>query len=87
MTLPDERYHAVTRAQNFLLDLSNDYKKYPRIPKSVRQEARNILRHFPSSFDMDIASSRVPEVFQSRLDPLQRLLLVHEEDKNAQDRI
>lgn len=81
MTLPDERYRAVIRAQKFLTDLAFDRKKYPRIPKSVRQEAYSILRHYPSDFDMDRASSSAPEIFQSRLDPLHRLLLVHEEDK------
>lgn len=82
MTLPDERYRAVIWAQEFLLGLANDRKKYPRIPKSVRKEAYSILRHYPSSFDMHRASDSAPEVFQPRMDPLHRLLLVHQEDKN-----
>lgn len=82
MTLPDERYRAVTRAQKFLTDLAFDRKKYPRIPKSVRQEAYSILRHYPSDYDMDRAASSAPAVFQPHMDPLHRLLLVYEENKN-----
>ncbi len=54
MTLPSERTHAVIRAREFLLRLSNVYvpNGIKGIRSEVRQEARSILRHFPSGFDL-----------------------------------
>jgi len=82
MTLPDERYRAVMWASRFLQDLAHDRNKYPRIPKAVRQEAYSILRHYPSEWDMQRASSGTPEVFQERMEPLYRMIKQHEQDKN-----
>ena len=85
MTLPDERYRAVMWAERFLQDLAHDRKKYPRIPKAVRQEAYSILRHFPSSWDMQNASNSAPEVFQERMEPLYRMVKQHEQDKENEN--
>jgi hypothetical protein len=81
MTLPDERYRAVMWAERFLQDLAHDRKKYPRIPKAVRQEAYSILRHYPSSWDLQRASVSSPEVFQERMEPLYRMVKKYEQDK------
>lgn len=81
MTLPDERYRAVMWASRFLQDLAHDRKKYPRLPKTVRQEAYSILRHFPSSWDLQRAADGAPEVFQERMEPLYRMVKQHEQDK------
>ena len=72
MTLPDERYRAVKMAEQLLKDLS-DPSKTPRVPKAVRARASSILRHYPSSWDMDVAAHQAPGVFESRnkLDDLQ----------------
>ena len=51
MTLPIERTQAVLRVERFLLDL-RDPKKYPRVPKAVREEASRLLRHYPSQYNM-----------------------------------
>ena len=51
MTLPIERTQAVLRVERFLMDLRNP-KKYPRVPKAVREEASRLLRHYPSQYDM-----------------------------------
>ena len=51
MTLPCERTNAVLRVERFLMDL-RDPKKYPRVPKAVRQEASRLLRHYPTQYDM-----------------------------------
>lgn len=63
MTLPDERYRAVRFAEEFLRELAIDRKKYPRVPKSIRQEASAILRHYPSQYEMDMLSNAVPDMF------------------------
>jgi len=51
MTLPIERTNAVLRTEKFLMDL-RDPKKYPRVPRAVREEASRLLRHYPSKYNM-----------------------------------
>jgi len=51
MTLPIERTNAVKRTERFLIDLQ-DAKKYPRVPAGVREEARRLLRHYPTKYDL-----------------------------------
>lgn len=80
MTLPDERYRAVMWASRFLQELAYDREKYPRISKTVRQEANSILRHYPSSFDLKQASHYAPNVFQERMEPLYRMVKQHDEN-------
>jgi hypothetical protein len=72
MTLPDERYRAVKRAEQLLKDLC-DPTKTPRVPKSIRGQASSILRHYPGSWDMDVAAHCCPSIFEShnKLDDLQ----------------
>lgn len=57
MTLPIERTNAVIRTEKFLIDLL-DPKKTPRVPRSIRQDARNLLRHYPSEFEMNVIADR-----------------------------
>jgi hypothetical protein len=75
MTLPDERYRAVMWAERFLQDLAHDYKKYPRIPKTVRQEAYSILRHYPNSWDLKRLEQAAPEVVCERMDDLHKMIV------------
>lgn len=57
MTVPVERTNAVIWTESFLIDLL-DPKKTPRVPKSIRDQARRLLRHYPSKFEMDIIADR-----------------------------
>lgn len=82
MTLPDERYRSVMWAKNFLIGLAYDRKTYPRISQAVRSQAHNILRHFPSEYDMRQASEAAPGIFQPKMDPLHRLIVQHEQDSS-----
>ena len=75
MTLPDERYRAVKWAESFLKRLAGG--EYPRVPKAVRDEARSILRHYPSSWDLDRAAMGAPDVFQERMEPLYRMVAAY----------
>jgi len=53
MTLPNERTRSVLHARDFLLRLASPYGGgLKRIPKDVRDEARRLLRHYPSAVDM-----------------------------------
>jgi len=72
MTLPDERYRAVTHTQQFLIRLAGGH--YARTPKAVRDEARSILRHYPSDYDMNRAAEGAPEVFQEQMEDLHRFV-------------
>jgi hypothetical protein len=73
MTLPDERYRAVKWADSFLQRLAGG--QIARVPKAVRDEARSILRHYPSSWDLDRAAAAAPEVFQQRMEDLHRFVV------------
>ena len=81
MTLPDERYRSIKYAQEFLSRLAGG--EYLRVPKAVRDEARSILRHYPSTWDMQRAAEGAPDVFQERMEPLYRMVLQHEQDSQT----
>jgi hypothetical protein len=51
MTLPIERTYAVQNTEQFLLDLCNS-KKTPRVPAGIREQARRLLRHYPTKYDL-----------------------------------
>ncbi len=51
MTLPNERTRAVIRAREFLWRLASP-SGLKRIPRAVREEAGNLLRHFPHWCDL-----------------------------------
>lgn len=57
MTVPIERTNAVIYTENFLLRLI-DPKQTPRVPKSIRQEAHRLLRHYPSKFHMEFIAAK-----------------------------
>lgn len=63
MTLPDERYNAVLRAQEFLRSLL-DRKATPRVPQEIRIKAYSVLKHFPKDYELDAVAKKCPEVFK-----------------------
>ena len=79
MTLPDERYRAVMQSIQFLTRLAGG--EYPRTPKAVRAEARSLLRHYPSAYDMKQAAHNSPNVFQERMDDLHKMVLKYKQDQ------
>ena len=80
MTLPDERYRSVKWAESFLKRLAGG--EFPRTPKAVRDEARSILRHYPSEYDMNRAALQAPDVFQERMEDLHKMVLKYGQDSN-----
>lgn len=78
MTLPDERYRAVVQTKKFLEELLTT----PRIPKSVKDNARWCLRHYPTEFDMREAADKIPEIFATEMEPLYRMVKQYEQDKD-----
>lgn len=76
MTLPDERYRAVMQTIGFLTDICNT----PRVPKKIKDEAKYLLRHYPSAYDMKRAAENCPDIFAERMEPLYRMVKQHEQD-------
>jgi hypothetical protein len=83
MTLPDERYRAVTHTEQFLIRLAGGH--YARVPRAVREEARSLLRHYPNQYDMMKTAQTSPDIFQERMDDLHRMILRYEGMTPEQD--
>lgn len=62
MTVPAERTLAMLQARNFLKELANAAPQ-SRVPDHVRQEAIRLLRHYPSSADVELAHMYAPHWF------------------------
>jgi hypothetical protein len=78
MTLPDERYRAVVQTERFLKEILST----PRVPKSIKDGARAMLRHYPSEWDMDYAAKGAPHVFAKTMEDVHRMMAKYEESKN-----
>ena len=60
MTMPDERSRAVVQTREFPVKLCRDSS----LPKMVRDDAKFLLRHFPSRDDV-ILAGRIEEQSES----------------------
>lgn len=76
MTLPDERYRAIQRAELLLRQLC-DPSITPRVPKYVRREAAAVLRHYPGAWDLKQLADSAPHVVQERMEPLHRMIAAY----------
>jgi hypothetical protein len=77
MTLPDERYRAVVQTQRFLLEILTT----PRVPRAIKDQARNCLRHYPTEWDMEQAADASPHVFAKRMEDVTRMFKIYEQSK------
>ena len=57
MTTPIERTNAVIHTEEFLYSLL-DPRQTPRVPKSIRDQAHRLLRHYPTRFEMQVIAER-----------------------------
>ena len=57
MTVPRERTNAVIFTESFLKRLM-DPRATPRVPRSIRQQASHLLRHYPSHWEMETIAAR-----------------------------
>jgi hypothetical protein len=78
MTLPDERYRAVMWAGKFLQSVANTRSG---LSKEMKEEARSILRHYPTEWDLEQAAQKAPHIFAERMEPLYRMVKQYEQDK------
>jgi hypothetical protein len=80
MTLPDERYRAVMQTAKFLQALSHS-SELKRVPLAVRQQARALLRHYPSEYDMSRTAQTSPDIFAERMEDVTRMFKYYEQSK------
>ena len=83
MTLPDERFRAVRHTQQFLVRLAGG--GYPRVPKAVRAEAGQLLRHYPLEYDMKKTCQTSPDIFQERMEDLHRFVTKGQQENQARE--
>jgi hypothetical protein len=81
MTLPDERYRAIRLAESFLQDLCNCHAT-PRVPRVIRERARSILRHYPTTYDLDRLAERSPGIITPQMEPLTRMVMKYDQEKS-----
>lgn len=84
MTLPDERYRAIRQTAEFLLELT-DPQSTPRVPRIIRQRAWSLLKHYPSEYHLERLAKKSPDVIIGRMEPLTRMVMSYEQEKNRDD--
>ena len=84
MTLPDERYRAVASARELLLEIANPGGRWKRIPKELRLHCIHALRHYPTKYDMKIVANDCPDIFQERMEPLTKMIMVYDQEQKEE---
>ena len=74
MTLPDERYRALTQTYELLLDLQ---RRGNRVPQQFRERARSCLRHYPTGYDLELLEDAAPHILQQQMEPLHRMVTAY----------
>ena len=62
MTLPDERYRALRMMGPRLMDIA--MQKGPINKRALRREVAAMLRHFPSSYEIDRIAQKCPDLLK-----------------------
>lgn len=70
MTIPYERTRSLLETKQFLQELQNPTLT-PRVPASVREHARALLRHYPSYSDVELVHKALP-MFYGPVPPFSR---------------
>jgi hypothetical protein len=77
MTMPDERFRAVVKTREFLLEILTT----PRVPKNIKDGARWCLRHYPNEWEMRrVTEGHGETLFQIEMEPLYRMVKQFEQD-------
>lgn len=66
MSLPCEKINAVLKTKDFLINLLNP-KETPKVPKIVREMARDLLKHYPWSTDEIIIKSNLRSKYAGKI--------------------
>jgi hypothetical protein len=51
MTVPIERYYAISNTRQFLIDLCDPKKT--KVSTEIRRMARSLLKHYPTEYELD----------------------------------
>ena len=62
MTIPYERTRAILETKQFLRELVNP-RDTPRLPKPLREMARQLLRHYPGLAEIELAHKALPHLY------------------------
>jgi hypothetical protein len=84
MTLPDERYRAMASARELLIEIANPGGRWKRIPKELRLYCIHALRHYPTTYDMKAAARQAPDVFQEKMEPLTKMIMVYDQEQKEE---
>jgi hypothetical protein len=84
MTLPDERYRAVASARELLVEIANSNGRWKRVPKELRLYCIHALRHYPTKYDMQSAAMQAPDLFQEKMEPLTRMIMVYDQEQKEE---
>ena len=64
MTLPRERTLAIINVREFLYSLLRP-SDTPKVPRWIRLQARSCLKHYPTGYDMALATEYAPSIFEA----------------------
>ena len=84
MTLPDERYRAVASARELLIEIASSSGRWKRVPKELRLYCMHALRHYPTQYDMKAAARQAPDVFQEKMEPLTKMIMVYDREQKEE---
>ncbi len=62
MTIPYERTRALIQTYELLQSLL-DRQATPRVPRWLREEARRLLRHYPTYSNLELAHKALPHLY------------------------
>ena len=80
MTLPDERYRSLLATRKFLGQLTSP-SMTPRVPKSVRDQAFALLRHFPDSYVLEMMTVDMSDYFAKEIEPVTKMIMEYNRDR------
>jgi hypothetical protein len=64
MTMPDQRYRAMLEGMRLIEDLLIP-QATPRVPGSIRERARWIMRHHPSQSELEHMATLCPQMLST----------------------
>lgn len=70
MSIPFERTRAILETRAFLERLL-DPKETPRVPRTIRGQAKAMFRHYPSSYEIELVHKALP-MFYGPIPPFSR---------------
>jgi len=65
VTLPDERYKALIRTRDFLVELQNSRGSFKNITE-IRKEATRCLKHYPWDMYIEDLAEQSPNILENK---------------------